>query len=221
MSVVRAHELKIGQVRPFVAARPASPELSVVPEPDPLLIAALAERDALDKDLTELREASRIAIEAARREGHEKGLAAAKANQDEQLAVLSRGVDAALAEWRERITQSETLAALFTHAALAKLFENPEDRAELVLGLIARQIAGLRSEALLSLEVSRADFPDPSDLEERLPALEGAKIRSSIALKSGECRLNLKTGQVDLGIPTQWPALSKLLLEFAGGGCGE
>jgi type III secretion protein L len=67
----------------------------------------------------------------------------------------------------------------------------------------------LRSEAVLAVHVSSADFPD----EAALAALPVGPVRvvALPELASGECRLDLVLGQIDIGPRTQWARLVEVL----------
>jgi len=96
------------------------------------------------------------------------------------------------------------------------MLAEPEDAAELVAKLIARQFETLERSSVLSVRVAAADFDT-----ERLAALEidmglaGLDLDASSEVASGGCRMELRLGAIDLGLDRQWPVLRDLLSQFA------
>lgn len=191
---------------------------------EPAVLPAAPVRDprieALEREIEELRSAlaaqrleSERAVKAARAEGESQGRAAAGDAADKQLARLGKGVDSAVAKWEARLGDLDGLAPSLARAALAKLFDGGEDHKRFVAGVIARQLRLLRRDSLIAIRVSARDFKD----EQALAALGEEAGTGSVRLvadgdlESGECRIDLQLGHVDVGAGTQWTQVAAFL----------
>jgi flagellar biosynthesis/type III secretory pathway protein FliH len=201
---------------------------------DPAPLPAAPSRDprieALEHEVAELRSAlaaqrieSEKAVKAARAEGEREGRAAADDAADRQIALLGKGVDAALERWEARLGDIDVLAPSLARAALAKLFDGAEAPKRFVAGLIARQMRDLRRDSLIAIRVSARDFADP----EALAALGEAAGTGSVRLVAdgdlapGECRIDLQLGHLDIGAGTQWAQVAAYLDGLAAREGGE
>jgi flagellar biosynthesis/type III secretory pathway protein FliH len=181
------------------------------------LAAALAETERLRAALARAEADAAKQAAAAHEDGRREGLAAASEADDRRLKAVSDALADARAAWDERLAALDHLALLVARTALSKFFEAGEDLPNLVARTVARQIGTVRRETIVALHVSALDFPD----EEALAALadrsgSGAiEIVADPALKSGECRMDLGLGHVELGLQSRWRELSRLLEEMA------
>lgn len=196
-------------VRSFLDApvRPAAPSR------DPRIEALEREVDELRSALAKQRIEGEEAVKAARAEGERQGRAAAGDAADRQLGLLGKGVDSAVARWEARLGDLDGLAPALARAALAKLFDGGEDLKRFVAGVIARQMRLLRRDSLIAIRVSARDFTD----EAALAALGVEAGTGSVRLvadgdlASGECRIDLQLGHIDIGAGTQWAQVAAFL----------
>lgn len=222
MTVIKAHfgDL-VRPLAPPVGAAAAS--AASEPPPEVLRIAALeAEVDQLREAIAASAADAARAADEARRSGREEGLAAAARSEEERLDCLRGGLAEALVAWRERLDETERLAVLISRGAVEKLVEDQGGQCALVLGAIARQVALLRRDAVVAVQVSAADFPDAAALAEAAAVAGGELLDVNVSadLEAGECRLALKLGFVDIGPRTQWMRLSALFDEALAEGDG-
>lgn len=189
----------------------------VVPSPAPARDPRI---DALERENAELRAAlaaqrveNEQAVKAARAEGERQGKVAADDAAEKRLALLGKGVDAAVDRWQTRLQDLDGLAPALTRAALGKLFDQSEDQTRFVTQVIARQMRLLRRESLVAVRVSARDFEDEAALA-ALGAEAGTgsvRIVADADLASGECRIDLQLGHIDVGAGTQWAQLADFL----------
>jgi flagellar biosynthesis/type III secretory pathway protein FliH len=180
--------------------------------------------EALERQIGELRSAlaaqraeSEKAVAAARTEGERQGKAAADDAAAKRVAALGKGVDSAVSAWRDRLAGLEGLTASLAKAALAKLFDEHGGHARFVASVIARQMRLLRRDSLVAIRVSAADFTDDQALA-ALGAEAGTgsvRLVADADLASGECRIDLQLGHIDIGAATQWAQLAAFLDELA------
>jgi flagellar biosynthesis/type III secretory pathway protein FliH len=211
-------------VQPF-ASRPAiSNALAAAPAPSPpeppledSRLALLRQENAeLKRTMAALREAAPLAEARAREEGAREALARVQRDEEKRVKLLADGVAAGLAAWEDRLASLEALAAVLAQSSLSKLFDESGDYSDFVLGMIGRQMRALRRQAVLAVRVSPSDFADEAALA-RVAAQTGmgtAAIVADAELPTGECRLDLQLGHVDLGMRAQWGLLSDLLLQI-------
>jgi flagellar assembly protein FliH len=176
--------------------------------------AALVERDARIAALESERE-------ELRRESEASGYARGKKDGDdlgaEALALVGKGVDAALGRMRKELRGLEPLAALLAEKSLSMMIGDAGRHGELVGSLLRVQLAKLEAEAILRVEVSVENFADSEALH-ALALPSGVELSATEKLKSGECRIRLMLGTLEVGIPQQWARLSAALNELAPGG---
>lgn len=203
----------------LVAERPpAAPEpLDPMADERAALMAQIAsvaaERDLYAARLQALEAELITAVAAAEARGLEIGRAEAVSRADDAVRQLEQGLAAGLAQLVADEAALETLAVQVARAALAKVLDNPADPALLVEGAIRRQLASLASEMLVRVEVAEADFPDPARLAQLGQVVGRGRVQvlANRTLVSGDCRLKLKLGEVEIGLPQQWRSLAKVL----------
>jgi flagellar biosynthesis/type III secretory pathway protein FliH len=145
---------------------------------------------AIDKERSDERDA---AYAAGLKEGAERAADGA----DRRLARVREAGDVALDIWRARLSELDILAAMLAQGAIAKVFSPHADLADLVARAIGAKVAQLRAESVVAIRVSNEDFEEPSAI---VAAARGAEIICDPLLKSGECRIDLRLGEVDLTI---------------------
>lgn len=186
------------------------------PAEDPRLGRLRREVEALSTSLAhsavELKRATAEAKEAGKREM----LESIQRNEASQRQTIDKAIAKALQAWESRLAELDGLAALVSKTALSKLFDDDASRSELIQECIARQMRHLRRETVVAVRVSPEDFTDGAALQ-ALAAREAAgpvKVIADPELESGDCRLDLQLGHVDIGPRTQWAELVALLDKF-------
>jgi flagellar assembly protein FliH len=189
------------------------PALPPGPTRDPRLESLERENEELRAALAAQRIESEQAVKAARAEGERQGCAAAGDAADKQLGLIGKGVDAAVARWEARLGDLDGLAPALARAALGKLFGDGEDQMRFVAGVIARQMRLLRRESLIAIRVSARDFKDEAALTALGAEADTGSVRlvADSDLESGECRIDLQLGHIDVGAATQWAQLAAFL----------
>lgn len=191
------------------------------PEPwiDPEIAVRQAEIERLTKTLRDCE--TRIAehpaaLEQARTEGHAMGRQAGLTEADDGRAALltaiKKAADSAIAELKTTLASLERLAPALAVAGLEKVLGPDADRARLMRQLIGRQLAGMKDQAVIAVEVSAADFAgEQLDALSAALAKPGLAVRAMDTLKSGDCRLVLQLGAIEAGVDQQWGRLRDLL----------
>ena len=177
-----------------------------------------AERDGLAARLTAMEVETAEAVVAARAEGRAAGLAEAVERADQAVERLEQGLAAAVAQLGADEASLQRLSIAIARTALERILHQPTEAAALVEAAIRRQLDALESELVVRVEVSAADFTDPERLARLAQAVGRGRIQvlASRALASGECRVRLKLGEIDIGLPQQWRRLSAVLDRHAG-----
>jgi flagellar biosynthesis/type III secretory pathway protein FliH len=154
---------------------------------------------------------SQAALERGRGEGKELAETSETVRIDALTASLAR-MEREQTEW---LSDCEVLALQLTRAALARVLGGGENYAELISATLDRQFAQLKRELALGVRVSPIDFADAASLAELSAMHPGIPVRHDDDLASGECVIDLKLGQLDLGIPGQWQRLTSFFDELA------
>jgi flagellar biosynthesis/type III secretory pathway protein FliH len=164
------------------------------------------------------------AVEAAYAKGEVDGRAAAEdAFEDDRTAAfdaLTEGISSARDDLRRAFEGFEALAILVAIEAIDKLTCNPEHYRAMLVDAITAQVHNIRDTGILSVTVSRCDFPDTREIAALEHSLGSASetLRVSDDLGQGECRINLELGEIELGLGRQWDVLKAMLAKLATDG---
>jgi len=154
------------------------------------------------------------AVSAARDEGHaagvDEGRRLADQGREAALAALETGLQAALAAQSNQTGALEILAVQIARSGLAHILGTKAPQAELVATIVRDQVRRLAGEAVVRLEVSASDFPDPAALEAITQDLGGVEIAPMVRLPAGACRIVLRLGELEVGAPGQWGRLAEV-----------
>ena len=187
------------------------------PSPEALAFAELEAQleAALDRETRLATEADRLRVEAeaafarGRQVGIEDGRRLAEDRSAALLAELATAAAGATAAFRARLDGLEAAAAGLAGLALSRIADHPETRRDLVEGAVRRALAETAAGAVVRVEVSRNDFPDPSALAAAAEAA-GAQV-VPMDHPSGACRIILRLGEIDLGLDGQITRLRALM----------
>lgn len=188
--------------------------VAVSPPVDPRIAAMTGELELLRGELASEQDRTKGAIAAAR----DAGLRESAGREQDRLDALSAGIAQARADWRERLDAWDRLAALLSRAALAKLFGEHDDLADLVRRTLSRRVATMDAAVIVTVVVSTADFDDAAALQGLSGhcGLPATTIVADPNLEAGGCRIDLAMGHVDLSLPAQWAQIERRLAEIAG-----
>lgn len=167
----------------------------------------LSSRDAgLAKLRSEVVDARREGMALGRKAGVEEGQACAQ----EALSRLQEGLATAMEHLTQDMASMEQLAAALAKEGLAKILGDSASHATLVTQIIRTQVAQLEAQAILRVEVSLDDFPDPEALT-GLALPTGTQVEALPELAPGDCRIKLRLGVLEVGPSQQWSRLSAIL----------
>jgi flagellar biosynthesis/type III secretory pathway protein FliH len=164
------------------------------------------------------------ALEAAYAKGEVDGRAAAgDAFEDDRAAAfdaLTEGISSARDDLRRAFEGFEALAMLVAIEAIDKMTGNPEHYRAILVDAIRAQVRDVRDTGILSVTVSRCDFPDTREIAALEHSLGSTSetICVSDDLVRGECRINLQLGEIELGLDRQWDVLKAMLANLATDG---
>ena len=163
----------------------------------------LAEKDA------EIQAAVADAAVAGREDGRREGAEA----KVEILLALDAAITRTAEQLRADMQSLEPIAIALARAALTKVFGDTPHIDDRIARLVRRQLESLDRAAVLSVTVSANDFSDDDALATLSAAagLEGLVVQASEALGSGDCRMRLRLGELDVGLSRQWSSLRALL----------
>jgi flagellar biosynthesis/type III secretory pathway protein FliH len=174
------------------------------------LLGKLALRDAEIAD-------HKNALAVAYAEGEASGRAAAekafKTDWEASVQVLKEGVTSAREALARALEGFETLALLVAIEAVDKLTGNPEHYRKMLTDSIAERARELKTAGIISITVSRSDFPNVHEIAalEALLGATGEKLHVSDDLYPGECRFALTLGKADVNLNRHWDKMKTLL----------
>lgn len=162
------------------------------------------------------------ALEDAFAKGEAAGRSAAEDEFVQDQAAALEALKAALLEMRSRHSEAlqsfETLALAGSVAAIEKMIGDPDRYRGLLQAAIAHQTRQLDLATVVTVEVSRLDFPDTRDVA----ALEAdlGDLRRKLLVRddydAGACRIRLTVGSLEIGLPLQWSAIRSMFEQLGG-----
>ena len=205
-------------------ARNGAVDAATAPPVDPERLALEVEQASLKHrleqqaaELSDLRAQVRSAFENGEARGREAGRREAVEQDDQRLARLETGIDQAVAAFQASLGALERLAPALAREGLGRILGPSSERVPLVTAIVGHRLKTIEAQSIIHVEVSAADFADDLALE----ALEGTlgtlgpRVHASVSLKSGECRIKLKLGTLDVSLDQQWGRLGALLQDMA------
>lgn len=208
-TVLKAHRVRLENGRKRLAAQTHAPR----PTPDiPISPSApcAAEVAGLAARVAEL-EATCAALESERQDAYRKGVddgghaAEARAKRDDgaRIDALSRALQDARSALQARFASLESLAVDVARAALEQMFGMTERFPALIAQTIEHHIAHMQAGTVLTVDVSRADFPDDDALQPIAAAAPDSVVIAHPHLPAGACRFGLAPGRAELDLPRQ------------------
>lgn len=157
--------------------------------------------------------------------GRTEGLREAEDNSRDLLALVKTSLNEATATISDTIDRQRDIGIALARAVLTEIFGDRSRYSGMVASVAQRWSEHLADETLLTLRVSRADFPDEISLAQLTEQLgpsswnsardhDGIEVRADASLESGACIFALKLGQLDASIPMQALGANRLLEEF-------
>lgn len=198
--------------------------LGVAAMVDPELLALREEQQGLRRKLeaqaaqiSDLREQARSAFELGEAKGRETGLREAADQDAQRLARLEIGIAQAQAAFEQALAGLDRLAPALAYEGIASILGRSDERSQLVAALLRHQLTTIEARSIIHVDVSASDFADDGALEALGRSLgnQGPVIHASVALKSGDCRIRLKLGALDVGLDQQWGRLGLLLQDMS------
>jgi type III secretion protein L len=230
-TLIKAHQVKLGtgaaaRIRAPAASAPANrmPEHAAM---DATRVVSGAKVDTMAQRLSEIECAyAKLEHEVGTREraAYEKGLTEGKiageqcAGQDyaAQREALRNGIQLALDGLRAQLDSLEGLAIDVTHAALDQLLGDASRHADLVVETARHHLNQVAAGSAISVEVSRADFPDDAQLEAAFASFAGqfrTGVTARAQLPAGACLIRLTLGTLDASLDTQTARMRSALSE--------
>ena len=188
------------------------PEHQAQPQ-DPEFVALQRVVDELRRALDEQERAFATAIDDARTKGRKEAEIALAQENTRALALLQSAVEKAARGLDDKLAVLDVLALQVAQAALEKVFANVQAYQDLVTRAISRQIEQLRTDAIVRVFVSAADFPNDAAIRKTAQSIasERIEIRSDPQLPRGDCQIDLRLGHMEISLAQHWDALQSLV----------
>ena len=191
---------------------------------DPELVALREERAGLqlrleqkDTEISELRKQAEGAFRKGEAQGRDAGMREAADHGLKLVTRLEGGVAVALKAFAQALSSLERLAPVLASQGLASIFEDSKARSALVRAIVQRQLKLVATDAIVHIEVSSADFVDDAALTSLAESVGDPRLslRALSNLKSGDCRIKLTLGTLEVGVDQQWGRLSAILQDLS------
>jgi flagellar biosynthesis/type III secretory pathway protein FliH len=195
---------------------------AILPPDDP----GQAEVERLERRIAALETeaaAHEALVKSAYDEGFAKGQDDAEADfedsREQALEALKAGLadaDVALKMTLERV---EDHALRLAAEALEKLMGDGDSYRHILGSAIRQQVTQLGEAAVLSISVSRSDFPDSREILQAVPTLSAFESRMAVSddLAAGRCDIRLLVGSAEIDIRRTWAEIQQILAEREAG----
>lgn len=194
------------------------------PESAPMRSAEMALIEELRSEnqrLNEIISQNLIELEKIRREEFERGrkLGKSEAMSDEleRTALLAAAIKNAAVDYQEKLDSLEGLAILLAQTGLDRIFSDHQEMDVLIASAIRHRLELLKQHNIIAVFVSPVDFADDAAVNRLKSAVGDTKLdfQTDRKLGSGDCRLSLKLGEVEIGVKPQLKQLDILLRQLA------
>jgi len=199
---------------PDVQQRPPDQALSV----EARTIRALRDEvDALNRKLEVLEEDQTKNLKKMQEETREACAAEFQSDEAARIELILSGLSAAQESFQAELSHLEELSLAISETALDGVFGQDHRYRPHLLRMIDAQLRGLHEETVLGLVVSQEDFSLEETQAELLTLVEGRNINIdySAELSSGDVRLRLRLGQIELSVKEHWAKLKILMASLA------
>ena len=150
-------------------------------------------------------------------DGEEAGKIAAEElfdqSRKEALVLLEETFLAARKDLKLALTGFEAFSLQVALEALTVLTDNPETHREILAATIKKQLSALDARSIISVTVSRSDFPDSRELAELETSLGAPtnSLRLCEEMDSGNSRIALLIGAVEIDLKRSWREIAEML----------
>ena len=217
--LIKASDLSSNRIYARPASLPApvreAPDAVARQEAEVALAAVKGQVQALQDELERLRVDHAQACQEMYEKGVEDGKSSVIRTHGEQLQAFEQALTQAADTISTEIQALQTLSVDIALTALGQIVADPSGRRDLIQETVSRMIATLSTSEVLSIEVSRLDFPDPSACE----ALQEQGRLSGVSVNFGDgpvgtCKAHLQFGSIDLDLSTQLPRLADIMQDW-------
>lgn len=153
--------------------------------------------------------------QSAYQRGLEEGKSLATSREQDRFELLKANAQKAQSQLDEHLAGLQVLSLQLAQIALSKIFGNAEQFSELIAASIRHRCNHLSSELITGIRVSSEDFQSQEALAALMQASGRTDIVGDAKLVNGDCRIDLKLGQYDIGIGSQWQKLQAFLIDLS------
>lgn len=182
---------------------------------DPEIARLRSEIALLERRAEEDAAAHRREIVKARAEAILEAKRDFKRDEAAALERLENALQTTASAFEASILKLEALAPALCWTVLENVFGQAGADRDLISAAIDKQITALRRESITFVAISPIDFPNASALEALSASYPALQIRTDAHLASGECRIGLELGQVELSIDAYRREVQQLLQGWA------
>ncbi|KUR69899.1 hypothetical protein AQZ52_17510 [Novosphingobium fuchskuhlense] len=145
------------------------------------------------------------------------GEAAGRKEAEARAEKLSDALSQAHSSFEERMGDLDQLAAAMVRRALAKIFDDADQRSEQVISVIRNWLGEQSALARVTIRISAADFADIGEEGLRDALGEFAEhVTADRSLASGSCMIDAHVGSINLAPLSQWRELEKAFQAMLG-----
>jgi hypothetical protein len=225
--IVSSDEESSGHVRSLLVqgSAPFASDGTVESRVDPELLATRAAREtaerraaALSDELNVLRQNYAADLARAKAAAFDEAKAGHVRDDEARLKALTETLRTSQTMLDQSLAEFEQVATLIAKSALAPVFSDENLFVERVACAIWQQVSGLKSEVVLSVRVRPDTGLEFTELASRLQAMDLGSVQLLVGPRSmaHEVQIDLKMGQIEIGIDDYWAAVESRLNGFVG-----
>jgi hypothetical protein len=186
---------------------------------DPTIRDLRAEIADLRQRMTELARENEQQVARARADGVREAQARFNSDEAARMARVEAALRSIDRQLQSAMSDVEALALVITKGALEAVFDDSADIQEQVVRSIGRQLRVLRRECIARITVSADDFSDDAALKAVRARLDlpHVEVETHTGLKSGDSRLELSLGDIEISLSRYWDEILTRLASAARG----
>jgi len=168
------------------------------------------ETSDLQRALREAEAKREADVENARKEERQAVTEEFRRDEEAAHALLRSGLRDGIDKLNRHFAEADKFGLTLALVALERIVAEPTLYRKLITETIGVQVSGLRHDTVISVSVSHIDFPNQAALDNLAATLgTDTNVMASESLRTGECRIELRLGAIDISLPDYWARLQE------------
>lgn len=174
------------------------------------------ENESLKLELKRLQDEIEVVSEQSFSAGKEAATKSFKQNHDEAVTRLEGAIQRSFTDIDQTLNELKLASIDLCHLAFEKIFADKLIYQDIVEQFVCGHLNRLRSDNILSIELSVLDFSNEDALNDMKNKIgnENISIKVSDSIPSGSCRAQLEFGEMELSLESYRDKLNKIMSSY-------